>query len=163
MVQLFMIPRRTSDTIITGSSSMHNIVDKQNIRRTLTDWGKVLVLLLDEAAIVLLVIVALHFFRVTIPLPITIILALILGGFVFVIHVAVIPTFHRKKVTGWEGMIGLQGTVVQPLTPVGTIIVKGEYWRAESVSANIEVGEDVEVVGLERLTLKVKRRSLLFT
>ncbi len=58
---------------------MGKIVDTGAIKRTLMDWGKVLVLLLDKAAVILLVIVILHFFKIAIPLPVTIILALVLG------------------------------------------------------------------------------------
>jgi membrane-bound ClpP family serine protease len=54
-------------------------------------------------------------------------------------------------------MIGTQGRVVKPLTPVGTVMVNGEYWRAESVDDNIGVDENVEIVRLEGLVLKVKR------
>jgi len=138
---------------------MRKIFDIRFTKRTLLDWGKVLVLLLDEAAVIFLVIVVLHFFRIAIPLPAVVILALLLGTFVFVIHVAVIPSFHRKQATGREGMIGAQGIVVEPLTPVGVIIFEGEHWRAKSVDGNIEVDENVEIVGLERLTLKVKRKG----
>jgi len=48
---------------------MRKTIDKGIIKRKLTDWGKVLVLMLDEAAVVLLVITVLHFFRIAIPLP----------------------------------------------------------------------------------------------
>ncbi|GAH50509.1 unnamed protein product, partial [marine sediment metagenome] len=70
---------------------------------------------------------------------------IIVGITVFIIHIAVIPSFHRKQVTGREGMIGAQGRVVEPLTPVGAITFKGEYWRAESIDGNIGVDENVEI------------------
>ena len=139
--------------------SMRKKVDTKLIRRTIADWGKVLVLLLDEAAVVVVVILVFHFLGVRIPLPITITIAIIVGIFVFIIHIAVIPSFHKKQVTGREGMIGAQGTVVDPLTPVGTITLMGEYWRARSLDGNIEVDENVEIVGLEGLTLKVKHEG----
>ncbi len=123
-------------------------------KRTFGDWLKVLVLLLDEAAVLVVIFVVLHFLGVRIPLLITIFLVLAIGVFVFVIHIKVIPSFHWKQVTGREGMIGLQGEVVEPLTPTGTIIVKGERWKAKSVD-NVEIGENVEVVGIEGLTLRV--------
>ena len=138
---------------------MRKKVDTNSGRRTIADWGKVLVLLLDEAAVLAVVILVLHFLGVRIPLPITITIAIIVGIFVFIIHIAVIPSFHKKQVTGREGMVGAQGRVVEPLTPVGTITVKGEYWRAKSLDDNIEVDEDVEIVGLEGLMLRVKRKS----
>ncbi len=123
-------------------------------KRTFGDWLKVLVLLLDEAAILVLIFVVLHFLDVQIPLSITIPSVLLIGVFVFLIHIKVIPSFHLKQVTGREGMIGLQGEVVESLTPTGTVIVKGERWKAKSV-VNVEIGENVEVVGIEGLTLRV--------
>jgi len=97
--------------------------------------------------------------EIQIPLPLMIVLGLVAGTIVVVIHMAVIPTFHRKVVTGSEGMIGAQGRVVKPLTPVGAVTIKGESWRAKSVDEDIEAGEDVEIVGVAGLTLMVKRKG----
>jgi membrane-bound serine protease (ClpP class) len=85
--------------------------------------------------------------------------AVLAGALIFMIHKVVIPDFRRRPVTGREGMIGTQGRVVKTLSPIGTIIVGGEYWRAKSVNGSIEVGENVEIVGLNGLTLKVKRKE----
>ena len=60
---------------------------------------------------------------------------------------------------GLEGIIGERGKVVEPLTPFGTIIVKGEYWKANSLDDNIQFDENIEIVGNEGLTLKVKRED----
>lgn len=123
------------------------------------DWLKVAVLLLDEAAAAALVFAVLHFFDIQIQLPVVIALALVLGAIVFVTHKAVIPSFHRKIVTGSEGMIGAQGKAVGPLSPEGTVSIRGEYWKAKSIDKHIKAGEEVEVVGKEGLTLKVKRKE----
>ena len=138
---------------------MNKKIDTKLMLRTITDWGKVLILLLDEAAVIVVILLILHFLGIQIPLPIMVGGGIIVGIFVFIIHIAVIPSFRRKQVTGREGMIGTQGRVVKPLTPVGTIMVNGEYWRAESVDDNIGVDENVEIVRLEGLVLKVKRDS----
>ena len=137
---------------------MSRIVNIELIKRTLGNWLKVLVLLLDEAVVVVLVVLALRYFKIQIPVPVTILLALVVGILVVIIHISVIPSFHRKKVTGREGMIGLQGTVVKLLKPSGVVIVQGEHWTAKSVdNNNIEIGEDVEIVAVDGLTLWVKR------
>ena len=127
--------------------------------RTITDWGKVLILLLDEAAVIVVILLILHFLGIQIALPIMVGGGIIVGITVFIIHIAVIPSFHRKQVTGREGMLGAQGRVVEPLTQVGAIKFKGEYWRAESIDDNIGVDENVEVVRLDGLTLKVKKKG----
>ncbi len=138
---------------------MRKKIDTEFIKRTITDWGKVLVLLLDEAAVLVVVILVLKFLGIRIPLPVTITIMIMGGIFVFIIHIAVITSFRRKKVTGREGMIGVQGRVVEPLTPIGVIFVEGEYWNAKSVDDNIEVDENVEIVDLDGLTLKVQRKG----
>ena len=126
------------------------------IKRAVTDWGKVLILLLDEAVVVVAIIFALRFYKINIPLPIAITIAIVVGIFVFLVHVAVIPSFRRKQVTGREGMIGLQGRVVESLNPVGTIVIKGEHWKAKSLYGNIDIDEEVDIIGINGLTLIVK-------
>ncbi len=137
---------------------MRQKINTNLIKRTARDWLKVLVLLLDEGAVLLLVILVLRFVGIQIPLPIIIIMALLVGAFVFIIHVAVLRSFHRPVVTGSEGMIGLQGRVVETLALTGAITVKGEYWKAKSVDDKIEVDENIEIVGVDGLALKVKKQ-----
>ena len=125
------------------------------MKRTIKDWLIVLVLLLDEVVAVALVLLVLWVLGIQIPLPIIIVIALLLGAFVFITHKVIIPSFHKKKITGSEGMIGLKGEVIKPLTPVGIIRVGDEYWKAKSVGENIAAGEEVEILELNGLTLRV--------
>jgi len=134
-------------------------VDIKRIRRTAKDWLKVLVLLLDEVAALVLVILVLRFFEIKLPLPVIVIVALIVGTLIFIVHKAVIPSFHRKQVTGREGMLGQQCRVVESLTPIGVVTVEGEYWKAKSADENIEVDEEVEIIGIDGLTLRVQRKE----
>ena len=128
-------------------------------KRTLGDWLKVLVLLLDEAVVLVLIFFLLDFMDVRIPLPIMIFAGTLVAVLVFIIHIKVMPSFRWKQVTGREGMMGLQGKVVQPLTPVGMIYVKGENWKAKSVNDDVEADDNVKVVGIEGLTLRVVRNQ----
>ena len=136
---------------------MNKKIDKKLILSTIKDWGKVLVLMLDEAAVIVVILLILHFLGIPITLAIKIGAGIAFVIFVFIRHAAVIPSFHRKQVTGKEGMIGLQGRVVEPLNPVGIIIVKGEHWKAKSLNEYIESNEEVEVMEVNGLTLMVKR------
>ena len=129
------------------------------MKRSIKDWLIILVLLLDEAAVLVLLLLILWIIGIEIPLPITIAIALLLGAFVFITHKVIIPSFHKKKVTGSEGMIGLEGEVIEPLTPVGVIRTKGEYWKAKSAGGNIAVGEEVEILAVNGLRLMVKLKE----
>ena len=131
----------------------------RRVKRTIKDWIIILVLLLDEAAAVGLVLLILWVLGIQIPLSVMIAVALLLGAVIFITHKAIIPTLRKKRVTGSEGMIGLIGTVIEPLTPVGVVSVGGEYWKAKSVGENIAVGEEVEILGLNGLTLMVKLKD----
>ena len=56
-------------------------------------------------------------------------------------------------------MIGLQCRVVESLTPIGVVTVEGEYWKAKSANENIEADEEVEIIGIDGLTLRVQRKE----
>jgi membrane-bound ClpP family serine protease len=127
------------------------------MNRKIKDWLVVLILLLDEVAAVALVWLVLTIFNISIPFWFAVVVALLVGVVIFITHRVIIPSFHKKQVTGSEGMLGLMGTVIEPLTPFGIVRVEGEYWKARSVDENVEAGEDVEIVGLDRLTVRVKR------
>jgi len=128
-------------------------------KRSIKDWFIILLVLLDEVIVVALVFLVLWLLGIEIPLPITITVALLLGALVFIMHKAVIPTLHKKRITGSEGMIGLTGIVIEPLAPVGVVRVSGENWKAKTVGESIAIDEEVEVLGIEGLTLKVGRKS----
>ena len=61
----------------------------------------------------------------------------------------------RKVVTGEQGMVGMRATVVAPLKPHGTVRVNDELWNAVA-EAGAEVGTEVEITGVEQLTLRVR-------
>lgn len=127
------------------------------MKATVKDWLKILVLLLDDVVVIAAVLVLLWHFHIGIPLWISVTLGVLLVGGVILIHRLVIPSFHRRKVTGEEGMVGLRGEVVEPLKPEGTIHIAGEYWKARSVNGEIYQGEQVEILAVRRLVLEVKR------
>ena len=51
--------------------------------------------------------------------------------------------------------VGCCGKATTPLTPDGYVQVEGELWRALSSDMNINNGDDIVVVGVNRLTLSV--------
>ena len=121
-------------------------------------WLIVLVALLDDVAVLALVFLVLWYFKIEISLSAIIVIGLVLGAFAFITHRALVPSLRRKKVTGAEGMIGLTGEVVVSLTPKGVIKVSGEHWQAKCLDEDIEAGEEVEIVRIDRLKLEVRRK-----
>lgn len=129
------------------------------MKRRIKDWLIVLASLADDAAVVALILLVLWFFKIPVTWPVIIILIAFFVASVLLIHKLVIPVLHRRPYTGSEGMVGLQGKVVESLAPVGLIKVKGEYWKAKSVGEYITAGEKVEITGFTGLLLRVKRKN----
>jgi membrane-bound serine protease (ClpP class) len=122
-------------------------------------WLLVLVSLLDDAALLAVIFLALWLYHVKITWPIILAVCLAVVAYLVVMHKAVVPALRRRKVTGAEGMIGQTGKVIHPLQPEGMIKIKDEYWEARTVSGNIGADEEVEVLGMDGLVLEVRRKK----
>lgn len=96
------------------------------------------------------------FMRVSIPAVLSI--ALLTGGtFLFIVTFA-LRAQRQPVTTGAEGLIGRTAIVRSRLAPQGTVHVAGELWSAQLAEGSDpqERGEEVEIVGVERLRLLVK-------
>jgi len=81
-----------------------------------------------------------------------------LSALILIVGYLVVRTQRTKPSSGQEGLIGEIGEVKLKLNPMGKVFVHGEYWNAEG-DGEIEVGERVEVVGMDGMRLKVRRLS----
>jgi len=79
------------------------------------------------------------------------------GGFFVIVAGLAFRAHHRRPSGGSEGIVGEVGTVIEKIDREGLVFVHGEYWRARSEEI-IEPGEEVEVVGIQRLVLTVGKR-----
>jgi len=74
------------------------------------------------------------------------------------------PLYYQYNSVAWSGAEGLlyqEGVVVQPLMPTGKVEVGGVLWNAVSCSGEaLQVGERIEVLLVERLTLYVDRLAM---
>ncbi len=75
--------------------------------------------------------------------------------FLFIVGLG-IKAQRRKVVTGLEALIGDTGEVIDPLAPAGTVKVKGELWKAESLAGPVARGEKVRIKEMKNLTLFVE-------
>jgi membrane-bound serine protease (ClpP class) len=76
--------------------------------------------------------------------------------FAFVISLG-LRAMKRPYVAGREGVVGHSGEARTDLNPIGTVFADGALWTAMSVEGNIPKGEQVEVVEMIGLKLKVRR------
>jgi membrane-bound serine protease (ClpP class) len=81
----------------------------------------------------------------------------IAGSFLFVLR----TLFEARKVpvvTGVEALVGLTGVAETDFAPNGIVRVGGESWSGVTEAGPVRKGEEVEVVGVEGITLRVLRR-----
>ncbi|MBI3789182.1 MAG: nodulation protein NfeD [Ignavibacteriales bacterium] len=76
--------------------------------------------------------------------------------FVFIIGLG-LKAQRLKPTTGIEGLVGEIGEALTALSPTGKVKVHGEIWNASSGSAKIGKGEEIRVVGVQNLTLRVEQ------
>jgi membrane-bound serine protease (ClpP class) len=81
-------------------------------------------------------------------------LAIICLFFVSIIGL-VLKAQMRKRHTGKEGMVGETGTAVTDVSKTGKVIIKGEYWNANSEQP-IEKGKEVRVINVDGLAIKIE-------
>lgn len=102
--------------------------------------------LIEEAALVAIVLVGLPEMDINIPLPGLIALMVGWGALSVVIYRAGSRALRRRPVTGMEAMVGIRGKVVSPLAPEGLVKIGAELWRAKSAGDSIDAGQEVIVL-----------------
>lgn len=115
--------------------------------------------ILEEAALVVIVLWGLPRIGVQIPLWGLIVLMVAWGAYSIFTYRLGSRALRRKQVVGLPDMVGSKGEVVSPLTPEGMVRIKGELWIAKSASGEMKPGEAVIVVEQDRLKLVVCESS----
>jgi membrane-bound serine protease (ClpP class) len=110
--------------------------------------------ILEEAALVIILLWGLP--QINIVLPLWAIILLILALFVYSIYTYRMgrKALNRLPMVSLEAIIGSNGIVATPLTPVGYVKVKGELWKASS-EASVEIGDQIVVTGVNGIKLLV--------
>lgn len=114
--------------------------------------------LLEEAALVVIVLWGLPQLGIETPLGVLIAVMVAWAAFSIFLYQAGSRALRRKPVA-LSVMIGSKGKVVNPLAPAGLIKIKDELWEAESVGGKIDTGKEVMVIGQDGLKLFVRRRN----
>jgi membrane protein implicated in regulation of membrane protease activity len=111
--------------------------------------------MLEEAILVAVVMWLLPLFNVNIPLWVLGILMAALAVYSSVMYRVGAPTFLMKPKVAAETIIGNDGKVTRRLAPEGYVKVQGVLWKATCLESELEVGDDVVVVGIKGLRLIV--------
>lgn len=111
--------------------------------------------LLEEAALVAIVLVGLPELGISIPLAGLIAIMVVWAAVSVFTYRMGSRALRRRPTAGIEAIIGSKGKVVSPLAPEGLIRIDGELWKAKSAGSRIDAGEEVIVLGRDGVRLIV--------
>ena len=117
----------------------------------------VLSTLLEEAAILVIVLWGLPELGVSIPTAGLIAIMVLWAAVSVAIYQVGTRALEKGPVIGLPDMIGSRGKAVGPLVPGGVVRIKSELWEAESAGGEIGAGEEISVVGQQNLKLTVRK------
>jgi membrane-bound serine protease (ClpP class) len=83
--------------------------------------------------------------------------AVALVGFSLLVLRALWRTRHEPIRSGPESLVGRRGTALSTLAPRGSVQLDSERWSAVSEHGEVAEGQSVRVVGVEGVTLRVRR------
>ncbi len=115
--------------------------------------------ILEEAAIVAIVLWGLPQIGVHIPLPGLIALMVVWLAYSVVTYRMGSRALMKKQLVGLPDMIGGEGKVVSPLAPEGLVRIRGELWVAKLASGEMKSDGEVIVVAQDGLKLVVRENS----
>lgn len=113
-------------------------------------------LILEEAAIAVIVLMGLPRLGINLPLPGLIAVMVLWLVYGVVIYRIGSRALRREPLVSLPDMLGGRGKVVSQLAPEGLVRIKGELWVAKSVEKKIDVGQKIIVVEQDGLKLVVQ-------
>jgi membrane protein implicated in regulation of membrane protease activity len=108
--------------------------------------------LLEQAALVTIVLWLLPRASINIPLWGLILMMIALGTYNYINYRLGKKALNKKPMISPD--IGNRGRAATPISPTGYVRVNGELWRASS-NTTIDAGEEIVVVGIDGMTLLI--------
>ena len=90
------------------------------------------------------------------PLDTALSLYALITGFSLFLYFKIFRAMQQQARTGFEGMMGKKGEVVEEINPEGKIWYGGEIWDATSETKKFAKGEQVRISGRNGLVLLVE-------
>lgn len=115
--------------------------------------------LLEETALVAIVLWGLPQVDVHIPLAGLVAMMVALGAYDIFSYRMGSKALRQRPVMGLPAMVGSRGKVASPLSPEGMVKIKGELWKATSEGGVLDIGDEITVVGQDGLRLIVRKNT----
>lgn len=115
--------------------------------------------LLEEAALVVIVLFGLPRLGIQLPIPALIGLMVAWGAYSIFTYRMGSRALRKKPLISLPEMAGSRGKVVSALAPEGLVRIRGELWVARADGGEMNPGDEVIVLGQDGLKLLVRARG----
>jgi membrane-bound serine protease (ClpP class) len=150
-LSLFDLPINIAGVILILIAVVLFIIDLKAVTHGVLTTGGIVAMTLGG-----LLLIDTSFLAEGVNIPLLIITVLVIAAIFLFILRKLIDARRRPYAAGEESMIGMLGTVREPLNPSGMVFVNGALWQATSSSGPLEAGTQVRIVGVDRLRLRVE-------
>jgi membrane-bound serine protease (ClpP class) len=99
-------------------------------------------------------------FGINLPVGVLVGIMVVWAAFCTWLFIFTTVVLHKQKPVGLPSMVGAVGKVARRLSPSGQVSIRGELWQATSNKGDIEVGEEIVVVGESGLKLLVRKAGV---
>jgi membrane-bound serine protease (ClpP class) len=150
-LSLFDLPINIAGVILILIAVLLFIIDLKAVTHGVLTTGGIVAMTLGG-----LLLIDTSFLAEGVNIPLLIITVLVIAAIFLFILRKLIDARRRPYAAGEESMIGMLGTVREPLNPSGMVFVNGALWQASSSSGPLDAGTQVRIVGVDGLRLRVE-------
>ena len=150
-LSLFDLPINIAGLILIAVAILLFIVDLKAVTHGVLTTGGIIAMTLGG-----LLLIDTGFLAEGVNIPLLLITVFIIAGiFVFILQKIVVAR-RKPYAAGEESLIGVVGTVREPLNPTGMVFVDGALWQATAPNGPVAAGTKVRVVAVDGLRLRVE-------
>jgi len=150
-LSLFDLPINIAGVILILTAIVLFIIDLKAVTHGVLTTGGIVAMTLGG-----LLLINTSFLAEGVNIPLLVITVLVIAAIFLFILRKLIEARRRPYAAGEESMIGILGTVREPLNPSGMVFVNGALWQATSTAGPLDAGIQVRVVGVDGLRLRVE-------
>ncbi|HVH64521.1 MAG TPA: nodulation protein NfeD [Candidatus Acidoferrum sp.] len=150
-LSLFDLPINIAGLILILVAILLFIVDLKAVTHGVLTTGGIIAMTLGG-----LLLIDTGFLSEGVNIPLLLFTVFVIAGvFIFILQKIIIAR-RQPYAAGEESLVGVVGTVREPLSPTGMVFVDGALWQATAPNGPVEVGTKVRVVAVDGLRLRVE-------
>ncbi len=150
-LSLFNLPIHIAGLLLILLAILLFIVDLKAVTHGVLTTGGIIAMTLGG-----LLLIDTGFISEAVNIPLLLVTVLVIAGIFLFILRKVVAARRLPYAAGQESLVGVVGTVREPLSPTGMVFVDGALWQATAPNGPVPAGTQVRVTAIDGLRLRVE-------